>query len=76
MVFDNGSGRTAKALFLPFFVVGGLGLLLNQIILYTGVDLLSMHVLVAKAISAGVVFWFNFYLRGTHVFKDPDLRKT
>jgi putative flippase GtrA len=72
-VFANGSGRGARSLFLPFFVVGALGLLLNQLIIYTGVDILSLHVLVAKALSAAVVFWFNFYLRGTHVFKDPDL---
>jgi Predicted membrane protein len=72
-VFDDQSGRDSKTQFLLFCFVGVLGLGLNHVILYIGVDLFALHVLLAKGISAGIVFWFNFFLRGTQVFQDPDL---
>jgi putative flippase GtrA len=75
-VFENRSDNSETHTVLLFFIVGFAGLLLNQLILYIGVDILSVHTLVAKAASAGIVFWFNFLLRGIFVFKDPDLCKT
>lgn len=75
-VFEDKSGHSETQSVVLFFSVGLAGLLLNQLILYVGVDLLSIHTLAAKAASAGIVFWFNFLLRGIFVFKDPDLCKT
>ena len=73
MVFDNQSGRSEQSMMVLFWMVGVAGLGLNQLIMYAGVDLLSLHVMAAKAVSALIVFWFNFLLRGSLVFKDPDL---
>lgn len=73
LVFDDQSGRSANTTFGLFFLVGILGLILNHCILYLGVDLLGFVLLTAKACSALTVFWFNFFVRGMFVFKDPDL---
>lgn len=75
-VFEDKSNNSETQTVVLFFSVGVAGLLLNQLVLYVGVDLLSTPTLVAKAASAGIVFWFNFLLRGIFVFKDPDLCKT
>ena len=73
LVFEDNSNRKQSTTLLLFVIVGLIGLLINHIILFIGVDLLSAHLLVAKAISALLVFWFNFFARGYFVFKDPDL---
>ena len=75
IVFDDQSSRAASHNLFLFSLVGVLGLILNHIILYIGVDLLQIGLLFAKAASAIIVFWFNFFLRGAYVFKDPDISK-
>jgi putative flippase GtrA len=76
MVFDNNSGRSERSMLILFWLVGVAGLGLNQVVMYIGVDIVSLPVMAAKAVSALFVFWFNFFLRGSVVFKDPDLRTT
>ena len=73
MVFDDHSNRKQSTTLVLFVLVGLIGLLINHMILFIGVDLLAMHLLAAKAVSAMLVFWFNFLARGYFVFKDPDL---
>ena len=73
LVFEDNSNRKQSTTLVLFVVVGLIGLLINHIILFVGVDLLAMHLLAAKAVSALLVFWFNFLARGYFVFKDPDL---
>jgi len=75
-VFENNSSNSESVTFALFFLVGVGGLLLNNLILYIGVDILSLHLLLSKLVSAGTVFCFNFLIRGFFVFKDPDLCKT
>ena len=75
IVFDDHSGRAAHRNLAYFVIVGVLGLALNHIILYIGVELLQLALLFAKGLSALVVFWFNFFLRGAFVFKDPDISR-
>jgi len=75
IVFNDQSKRATAHNMLLFVLVGVLGLVLNHIILFIGVDLLQIHLLLAKGFSAIVVFWFNFFLRGAYVFKDPDISR-
>ena len=75
-IFENRSNNSEAVTIFLFVLVGIGGLLLNQLILFIGVDLFSLHAAVAKIVSAGIVFWFNFLIRGFFVFKDPDLCKT
>ena len=74
-VFENRSTNSDSVTASLFVLVGIGGLLLNHLILYVGVDIISAHYLIAKIVSAGTVFWFNFLIRGFFVFKDPDLCK-
>lgn len=75
-VFEDRSNSSQTITASLFVLVGIGGLLLNQLILYIGVDLLSVDYRISKIASAGIVFWFNFLIRGFFVFKDPDLCKT
>ncbi|NNC98730.1 MAG: GtrA family protein [Gammaproteobacteria bacterium] len=75
-VFENRNTHSESTTAILFVLVGIGGLLLNQLVLYVGVDLLAVHYLLAKFVSAGLVFWFNFLVRGSLVFRDPDLWKT
>lgn len=73
VVFDNHSDRMASGNLALFLLIGVLGLALNHLVLYVGVDLLGFALMLAKAMSAIIVFWFNFFLRGVLVFRDPDM---
>jgi putative flippase GtrA len=73
IVFEDNSARRETTTLFLFVVVGVIGLVMNHFILFVSVELLSLHLLIAKAISAMLVFWFNFLARGYFVFKDPDL---
>jgi putative flippase GtrA len=61
-------GRSWKKEFVLFTVVGILGMLLNEAILYMGVDWLSFDYRLAKVASAGIVFTFNFSVRKLLLF--------
>ena len=74
-IFENRSSNSESVTIFLFVLVGIGGLLLNQLILFIGIDFFSLHALIAKVISASIVFWFNFLIRGFFVFKDPDLCK-
>ena len=75
-VFADHSQRKQQHTFALFWVVGVAGLILNQIIVFVGVEILNLALFVSKALSALSVFWFNFFLRGKFVFKDPHMLKS
>jgi putative flippase GtrA len=58
----------ARAEFAIFALIGVAGLLLNQAVLYAGVELMALTPEVAKVVSAGIVFCFNFALRKLLLF--------
>ena len=62
-VFRHRRLKDARAEFLLF---AGLGL--NQAVIYTGVALLGLGYEAAKALSAGIVFSFNFATRKLLLF--------
>lgn len=57
--------------FLAFGAIGIAGMALNQGILYAAVEWLSLSYIVAKFVSAGVVFSFNFGSRKLLLFTRP-----
>lgn len=76
LVFEDNRG-SKKALSIALFIFFSMcGLFVNHLILYVGVDLIGLHLLLAKVFSAGFVFFMNFFLMGFFVFKDPLVRKT
>lgn len=54
--------------FLFFAIIGVIGLVMNELILYAGTDLLHMHYMVSKLISTAIVFFWNFFARKFLVF--------
>lgn len=54
--------------FLLFSVIGAVGLLLNQAVIYVGVESAGLSPEVAKLVSAGFVFGFNFSARKLLLF--------
>ena len=60
------AGRRAE--FAIFAVIGLAGMALNQGIIYAVVELMPGAYEIAKAVSAGTVFWFNFAARKLLLF--------
>jgi putative flippase GtrA len=62
-VFQQRRMKDARAEFALFAVLGLAGLGLNQLIIYAGVELAGLPDWLAKFVSAGTVFCFNFASR-------------
>lgn len=54
--------------FLLFCLVGIIGLILNQLLLWTLTDLAHLHYLTSKVISVVLVFFWNYGARKTLLF--------
>jgi putative flippase GtrA len=54
--------------FAVFAAVGFAGILLNEGIIFAGVERAQLSYELAKIVSAAVVFWFNFALRKVLLF--------
>ena len=54
--------------FANFVAIGGVGLLVNSAVIFTGVNLLGLRHLVAKCVAAGFTFACNFVLRRQILF--------
>lgn len=67
-VFRHRRLKNAHAEFALFALLGLAGMALNQAIIYAGVALAGLAPELAKAVSAGVVFWFNFVSRKLLLF--------
>lgn len=62
-VFDVDKKKSQKKNFVIFIVFSVIGLLLNQLIMYVGVDLIGLYYLLVKIIATAIVMVFNFVTR-------------
>ena len=46
-----------------FAIIGVIGLIFNELIMYAGTDILHLHYMVSKLISTAIVFFWNFFAR-------------
>ena len=67
-VFRARRMKDARVEFALFALIGLAGMALNQAIIYAGVELLALSYEVAKLLSAGTVFFFNFIARKLLLF--------
>lgn len=67
-VFGHRRLKDGRAEFTLFALLGLTGMALNQLIVYSGVELLSLSYELAKIVSAGTVFCFNFVSRKLLLF--------
>lgn len=68
-VFVSGARFHGNKEFAWVYVISTMGLLLNQIILYIGVDALQQDMMLSKFAAIGLVFGWNYLTRKHFVFK-------
>ncbi len=67
-VFRQRRLKDARAEFTLFAMLGLAGMALNQLIVFSGVEWLALSYELAKVLSAGAVFCFNFVSRKLLLF--------
>lgn len=65
----------AQLEFTVFAALGVLGVLVNLVVMYAGVQTLQLHYLLAKVLAAGITFFTNYGSRRFLLFT-PDRRGT
>ena len=72
-VFSSGVRFSRANEFFLVYLVSGMGLLVNQAVLYTGIDLFMLEMVLSKCIATGVVFFWNYFARAYFVFRPPSV---
>ena len=62
-VFDVNKEKSEKRNFILFIIFSIIGLILTEIIMWFGTDILKIHYLIVKIIATGIVLVFNFITR-------------
>ncbi len=62
-VFDVNKEKSEKRNFILFIIFSIIGLILTEIIMWFGTDILKIHYLIVKIIATGIVMVFNFITR-------------
>lgn len=68
LVFTSGVRFSRHAEILWVFVVSGVGLVLNQTVLWILIERLAFHMVLAKVTATAAVFVWNYSLRRYFVF--------
>ena len=67
-VFQRNESCSRWNEFFVFAIIGVIGLILNELIMYAGTDLLHLHYMLSKLISTALVFFWNFFARKYTLF--------
>ena len=62
-VFDEKQKRSKEKNFIYFIILSIIGLILTEIIMWIGTDLVNIHYLFVKIIATAIVMVFNFITR-------------
>ena len=65
--------RDRRVELLSFVAIGVMGLIINTSVIYTAVQFLGLHYMLAKSAAAGFTFAFNFIVRRQLLFVAPTL---
>jgi putative flippase GtrA len=68
LAFRQHRTESRKTEFASFLAIGGVGLLVNGVVIFIGANLLGMHYLIAKCAAAGSTLTTNFVLRRQILF--------
>lgn len=68
-VFDESKKESRKEEFLIYGIIGVIGLILNDTIIYSLTEVAGFHFMVSKIAAASLVLIFNFSLRKYYLFK-------
>lgn len=69
-VFTHKDGMSRRREFIIFVVLSVIGLAINNVILWAGVELIHVHYLIVKIFATAVVMIWNFVTR--KIFLDAD----
>ena len=67
-VFNQNRNEKPAKEFLYFTIIGVVGLLFNELIMYVATDLCHLHYMLSKIISTMIVFFWNFFARKVLLF--------
>lgn len=67
-VFNQNRNKKIAKEFLFFTIIGVVGLLFNELIMYVATDLCHLHYMLSKIISTVIVFFWNFFARKVLLF--------
>ncbi|MBT8537124.1 GtrA family protein [Polynucleobacter paneuropaeus] len=67
-VFESGARHKKHVEMLGVFIVSGLALLVNQVVLYLAIEILGWHLILSKIVATGIVFFWNYYGRSKFIF--------
>jgi putative flippase GtrA len=73
LAFRRHRMRDRRVELLGFVAIGVMGLIINTSVIYTAVQFLSLHYMLAKSAAAGFTFAFNFIVRRQLLFVAPAL---
>jgi len=68
-VFQSGARFSRRTEITLVFLVSGIGMLINQSILWVLIEIVMINMLIAKVLATGVVFFWNYGIRHGFVFK-------
>lgn len=69
-VFVRDVARSVWGEFIVFAIIGVIGLIFNELIMYAGTDLMHLHYMLSKLISTAIVFFWNFGARKYLLFRN------
>ncbi len=75
-VFESGVRFGRRQEIGLVYLVSGVGLAINQLVLYLGIDVLGQEMILAKLVATGVVFVWNYAIRSRFVFRPVNPAKT
>jgi putative flippase GtrA len=70
-IYTSGQRFSARGEIIGVYVVGGVGLLLHEIILYVAHEHYTLPLMLCKVLAIGLVFFWNFGLRNFYLFASP-----
>jgi len=73
LAFRQHRMRNRRVEFLGFIAIGVVGLTINTSVIYTTVQFLDLHYMLAKSVAASFTFAFNFIVRRQLLFVAPAL---
>ncbi len=68
-VFQSGIRFSRRTEVTLVFLVSGVGLFVNQSVLWVLIEMAMIHILIAKVLATSVVFFWNYGIRHSFVFK-------
>lgn len=72
LVFQSGARFSKRQEIVFLYLVSGVGLALNQAVLYVMVSVVTAELMLSKLTATVCVFFWNYYLRNAYIFR-PSL---